>query len=160
MNNLTQTQQDAKQAFLNRQAEQMLATYEKADRSERTAVIKQIDSFLEIVPEDAKRFWLSFRYKLERLNEQKPLFSLGQTVMTIGAREALKEANQLPIEFLKRHVSGDWGEVCKDDWEENELSLVEGFRLLSAYKTSQDVKIWIITEANRSYTTILLPSEY
>ncbi len=68
MNNLTQN--DAKQVYLDRQAKQMLAHYEKANRSERNAVIKQIDSFLEIVPKAAKIFWLKFRRKLERLNEQ------------------------------------------------------------------------------------------
>ena len=69
MNNLTQTQRNAKQVFLDRQAEQMLATYQTADKTERAAVIKQIDSFLEIVPKDAKTFWLKFRQHLERLNE-------------------------------------------------------------------------------------------
>ncbi len=69
MNNLTQTQQDAKQAYLTRQAEQMLVIYQKADSNERNAVIKQIDSFLEIVPRDAKIFWLKFRQTLERINE-------------------------------------------------------------------------------------------
>ncbi len=69
MNNLTQTQQDAKQAYLDRQQAEMLVTYKAADKSERNAVIKQIDSFLEIVPKDAKIFWLKFRFKLERLNE-------------------------------------------------------------------------------------------
>ena len=69
MNNLTQTQQDAKQAYLDRQANQMLVTYQNADRSERNAVIQQIDSFLETLPNDAKIFWLNFREKLERLNE-------------------------------------------------------------------------------------------
>ncbi|MDQ3374933.1 MAG: hypothetical protein M3521_13740 [Acidobacteriota bacterium] len=70
MNNLAQIQQYAKQAYLDRQAKQMLTHYEKASRSERNAVIKQVDSFLEIVPKDAKTFWLKFRYKLERLNEK------------------------------------------------------------------------------------------
>lgn len=68
--NLSQTQTDAKQAFLDNQQAEMLAQYEKADRSERNAVIKHIDSFLEVVPEDAKTFWLKFRQNLERLNEQ------------------------------------------------------------------------------------------
>ncbi len=70
MNNLTQTQQDAKQAYLNRQAEQMIVIYQNADSKERNAIIKQIDSFLEIVPKGAKTFWLKFRRKLERLNEK------------------------------------------------------------------------------------------
>jgi hypothetical protein len=69
MNKLTQAQHSAKEAYLNRQANQMLVTYQNADRSERNAVIKQIESFLEIVPTDAKNFWLNFRYRLERLNE-------------------------------------------------------------------------------------------
>ena len=160
MNNLTQTQQDAKQAFLTRQQDEMLAIYQNAEQNERNAIIEQIDSFLSVVPQDAKTFWLKFRHKLEILNEPKVLFQLGKTVMTIGAKEALKESNQLPITFLARHQSGDWGIVCEDDKRENELSVKEGFRILSAYKTARDVKIWIITEADRSSTTILHPSEY
>ena len=70
MNNLTQTQKDAKQAYLTQQAENVLAIYQTADNNERSAIIKQIDSFLEIVPKDAKSFWLKFRQKLERLNEK------------------------------------------------------------------------------------------
>lgn len=70
MNNLTQTQQDAKQAYLTRQSEQMLTIYQNANQSERNAVIRQIDSFLEIVPKNAETFWLRFRQKLERINEQ------------------------------------------------------------------------------------------
>jgi hypothetical protein len=92
--------------------------------------------------------------------QNKVLFPLGQTVMTPGAKEALEESNQMPIEFIKRHQSGDWGIVGKEDAQENELSVKEGFRILSAYKTNNDVKIWIITEADRSSTTLLLPSEY
>lgn len=92
--------------------------------------------------------------------ENKALFDLGQTYMTIGAREALAESNQLPSEFLARHQSGDWGIVCEDDRKENDLSIRENFRILSSYKTSQDIKIWVITEADRSSTTILLPDEY
>ncbi|MCA1639397.1 MAG: hypothetical protein LC768_13860, partial [Acidobacteria bacterium] len=68
MNNLTQTQQDAKQAYLNYQSEQMLALYEKADANERKAIIKQIDSFLSVISKDEKLFWLKFRRKLETLN--------------------------------------------------------------------------------------------
>jgi hypothetical protein len=70
MNNLTQTQQDAKQSFLDNQQAQMLLIYQNADTSERTAIVRQIDSFLEIVSKDAKVFWLKFRQKLERLNEK------------------------------------------------------------------------------------------
>ena len=63
--------------------------------------------------------------------QNKVLFSLGQIFLTVGAREALEESNQLPNEFLSRHVQGDWGTVCEDDREENELSVKEGFRILS-----------------------------
>ena len=70
MNNLTQIQTDAKQAYLDRQAKQMLAIYQNADTTERNAVIRQIDSFLSIVPSDAKTFWLKFRRKLEKINEK------------------------------------------------------------------------------------------
>ena len=70
MNNLTQTQIDAKQTSLNRQAEQMFGIYQSAENNERSAIIKQIDSFLEIAPKDAKIFWLKFRRELEKLGEQ------------------------------------------------------------------------------------------
>ena len=68
-----------------------------------------------------------------------------------------------PIEVLDaigRHSRGDWGEVDEEDWEENELSLREGFRLLSSYQGMNDTKFWAITEHDRSVTTVLLPEEY
>lgn len=157
---MNKTQQDAKQAFLNKQQEQMLALYQNADTSERNAIIKQIDSFLSVISEEQRAFWLEFRQKLEKLNQSAFLFPLGNVYLTIGAQEALEESNQLPIEFLSRHQEGDWGIVGKDDWKENDFSLSNSFRLLSAYKTAKDVKIWLITEADRSVTTILLPCEY
>jgi hypothetical protein len=94
----------------------------------------------------------------KRLN--KPRFSLGRVLATPGALEALKQANQTPLPFLARHQAGDWGEVCREDARENELSLQHGFRLLSAYSLSTGRKLWIITEADRSATTLLLPEEY
>jgi hypothetical protein len=87
-------------------------------------------------------------------------FALGQPFITPGAEEALQIAGQTAIEFLRRHMSCDWGELSEDDVQENELSLKEGFRLLSAYRTGKGQKLWIITEADRSSTTVLLPSEY
>ncbi len=87
-------------------------------------------------------------------------FALGQTYITPGAEEALMIAGQTGIEFLRRHMSNDWGELSDEDERENELSLKEGFRLLSAYRTAKGQKLWIITEADRSATTILLPDEY
>ncbi len=89
-----------------------------------------------------------------------PLFLLGQVVATPGALQALECAEQQPAEFLDRHVTGDWGELDEEDKKQNELSLQEGLRILSAYTTAASEKIWIITEADRSATTFLLPSEY
>ena len=92
--------------------------------------------------------------------ERKPLFNLGQLVATPGALAALAKAGQTPLDFLTRHVCGDWGDIDKDDCKENELGLKRGFRLLSSYRTNADVKVWLITEADRSVTTVLLPEEY
>ena len=72
----------------------------------------------------------------------------------------LEQANRSPLEFLSRHLRGDWGDLCPEDKTENELSLKHGFRLLSSYPVSETEKLWIITEADRSVTTLLLPAEY
>jgi len=89
------------------------------------------------------------------------LFPLGQIVATPGALAALEKAGQTPLDFLTRHVRGDWGELDEHDRKENELSLKRGFRLLSSYRLSSgDTKVWVITEADRSVTTLLLPEEY
>lgn len=160
MNNLPEKQREAKQAYLDKQQEQMLSHYEKATSDERNAIIKHVDSFLSTCNQDQKTFWLKFRRKLEKLNESTVLFQLGSVYLTVGAQDALVEANQQPLEFLSRHQKGDWGELCEDDKRENELSLKEGFRILSSYRTSKGEKLWCITEANRESTTLLLPEEY
>jgi len=85
-------------------------------------------------------------------------FPLGHTVMTRNAAEQLDQTDVLAA--LTRHARCDWGEVCKDDATKNELSLREGCRLLSAYRDRHGVKFWIITEADRSATTVLLPEDY
>jgi hypothetical protein len=91
----------------------------------------------------------------------KTLFSLGQIVSTPGALSALGGEGIDADGLLERHASGDWGELGEDDKRENELSLTEGFRILSAYTLPRTrVKIWVITEADRSVTTLLLPEEY
>lgn len=90
----------------------------------------------------------------------KPRFPLGQVVATPGALRALSEAGNSPQEFLDRHVSGDWGDLNEDDRQENDFSVQNGFRLLSAYRLTDGTKIWVITEADRSSTCILLPEEY
>ena len=85
-------------------------------------------------------------------------FPLGQLRGTPGVIEEIPVIDQMTA--LQRHARGDWGDLEPEDWAENELSLKEGFRLLSAYHSAQGVKFWIITEADRSATTILLPNEY
>lgn len=88
------------------------------------------------------------------------LFQLGSLVITPGAITALAEAGQRPETFLGRHASGDWGEVWRGDEHANEVALRENLRLLSAYRTTRGVTLWVVTEADRSSTCILLPSEY
>ncbi len=92
--------------------------------------------------------------------QKKPRFQLGQVVATPGVLEALEAAGDDFTEYLHRHVVGDWGDLEEEDKQENELSVDKELRILSAYHLSDGTKIWIITEADRSATTILLPSEY
>ena len=92
--------------------------------------------------------------------EKRPLFDLGQLVATPGALTVLEKTGQNPMEFLSRHVTGDWGEIPEEDKQENQFSLEKGFRLLSSYRTAAGDRLWVITEANRSHTTLLLPDEY
>jgi len=87
-------------------------------------------------------------------------FSLGRIVATPAALEAVQRVGQNPLDFLTRHVNADWGEVCEEDRRENEFALQHGFRLLSVYTTQAGEKLWLITEADRSATTLLLPSDY
>ena len=89
-----------------------------------------------------------------------PKFPLGHIVATPGALAALQEAQDSFWPYLARHSKGDWSEVNAEDATENGLSLRDGFRLLSAYTITSGIKIWIITERDRSATTILLPEEY
>jgi hypothetical protein len=87
-------------------------------------------------------------------------FPLGQLVATPGAAEAFARNKQEPTEFLRRHWRGDWGELDAEDGAENEYARTHDLRLLSAYTLKDGTRIWIITEADRSATTILLPEEY
>lgn len=85
-------------------------------------------------------------------------FSLGQTVITPGALESLNPDDINAA--LRRHERGDWGAISEDDWAENEISLENGFRLLSTYRDRKGTIFWIISEGDRSATTVLLPEEY
>ena len=88
------------------------------------------------------------------------LFSLGRLVATPGALQMLERNNQLATEFITRHVQGDWGDLCDEDKQANDEALQEGLRLLSAYRLNDGTKIWVITEASRDVSTVLLPEEY
>jgi len=87
-------------------------------------------------------------------------FDLGQIVYTPGAENELQESGQEVTFFLQKHAWGDWGEVDAEDKASNDEALKEGSRILSAYRTLKGEKIWVITEADRSVTTLLLPEEY
>jgi len=92
------------------------------------------------------------------LKPGRPKFSLGNVYATPGALEALTSSEIATC--LQRHHRGDWGELDAEDNAANDQSLIDGSRLLSAYHNAADIKFWIITEADRSATTVLLPSEY
>ncbi len=92
--------------------------------------------------------------------KKEPAFELGRIVASPGALAVLQKAGQEPGEFLARHVSRDWGDVSSLDREENNYGLQHELRLLSVYRTNAGDKLWIITEGDRSATTLLLPEEY
>ena len=87
-------------------------------------------------------------------------FSPGRVVATPAALEALTASGESPLDFLQRHLAGDWGELDEHDIHENELSLQRGGRILSAYTLANGERIWVIPESDRSSTCMLLPSEY
>ena len=84
---------------------------------------------------------------------------LGKVVATPGALKLLTEARAHPFDYLARHATGDWGELCAFDRRQNQIALRDGYRVLSSYDVLAG-RVWIITEADRSITTILLPEEY
>jgi hypothetical protein len=89
-----------------------------------------------------------------------PLFPLGTIVLTPGAITALLTAKTTPAALVERHEAGDWGTIGADDAAESALSLAHGFRVMSVYELTTGTTVWIITEADRSVTTLLLPEEY
>jgi hypothetical protein len=84
---------------------------------------------------------------------------LGKVIATPGAIKLLSGAGDDAFSYLARHATGDWGELCEYDRRQNDVALREGYRVLSSYPVGQG-RVWIITEADRSVTTILLPEEY
>lgn len=94
------------------------------------------------------------------MTHDRPRFALGRVVATPGALAAIEECGHSLLAYICRHQVGDWGNVGPEDWAENELSLRQGLRLLSAYNLPSGKRLWVITEADRSVTTALLPREY
>ncbi len=94
------------------------------------------------------------------ISVNNPLFKLGQIVSTPAALEALGKACQAPWEFLVRHAQGDWGDLDDEDRHLNDEAVKDGSRILSAYTLKTGVRVWVITEADRSSTCILLPDDY
>lgn len=90
--------------------------------------------------------------------ERESLFELGRVVSTSHALNTLNRADI--YESLRRHTLGDWGDLDEEDKRANDMALCTGERLLSAYRDREGVVFWIITEADRSVTTVLLPSDY
>jgi hypothetical protein len=87
-------------------------------------------------------------------------FPLGRTLATSGALETLETLGISPSTLLDRHLNCDWSDMCEEDQTSNREALTNGSRIFSSYLLPKDTKIWVITEADRSATTILLPSEY
>ena len=87
-------------------------------------------------------------------------FPLGAIALTEGAAAALQSTGQTPEQLLARHCFGDWGELEAEDWESNNQALLNALQLLSSYRLRDKTTLWVITEWDRSSTTILLPQEY
>lgn len=87
-------------------------------------------------------------------------FALGQVVATPAALAVLEERHVSPLDLLTRHVSGDWGELPTEDAALNDMALQSGGRLLSSYLIAPNTKVWVISEADRSVTTLLRPEDY
>ncbi len=90
----------------------------------------------------------------------QPRFRAGQLVMTAGVNDLVQRGALNPAPYLQRHLNGDWGDLCDEDRRSNDTALKNGDRLFSSYRITPDLKLWIITEWDRSVTTLLLPSEY
>ena len=92
--------------------------------------------------------------------QRRPLVPLGQVRITPGALDMLEALKLAPLPFVLRHVAGDWGDLCDEDKQANAAALTYGSRVLSAYDIPPNHRLWIITEADRRSTTLLLPEEY
>jgi len=94
------------------------------------------------------------------MNTQTETLPLGRVVATPAALDALSATDTHPFALLRRHVTGDWGDLTPEDVEANRMALATGARVLSAYTLPDGTRVWVITEADRTATTILLPEDY
>ena len=99
-------------------------------------------------------------FDLSQLTGVLPRFPLGVVVATPGVTRLDQGGTLNACKYLARHAIGDWGDLCHEDWQFNQRSLACGGRLMSSYRVNDQLKIWIVTESDRSCTTLILPSEY
>ncbi|WP_172963363.1 MULTISPECIES: hypothetical protein [unclassified Pseudomonas] len=97
---------------------------------------------------------------MESARSVAPCFAPGNIYVTAGVHALVENGTFHPAPYLKRHLSGDWGDIDPEDWEENQSALEHDNRLLSVYHVTPELTLWIITEWDRSVTTMLLPEEY
>lgn len=97
---------------------------------------------------------------MNKTKSSSPLFPLGRLFITPAAQAQLLRHGIEPMSLLVQHVTGDWGEVPPEDAAANMQALNFGFRILSSYHITEQVRIWVITEADRASTTLLLPGDY
>ena len=95
-----------------------------------------------------------------RPERRRPLFPLGRCCVTPGAVDALSDAATDAATLLHRHEIGDWGRLCEEDKRANDAAVRAGERVISSYVLTSAVEVWVITEADRSVTTVILPEEY
>lgn len=107
---------------------------------------------------EAKVETVKGRVKGRKCIKQIPI-QLGQVFITPGANLALLESRQTFLDFISRHMIGDWGELCETDWEMNNKAVQTGGSIYSSYYTANQQELFVITEWDRSCTTILLPEE-
>lgn len=90
--------------------------------------------------------------------KKAPKFQLGKVFVTKAVQDTISPVDAL--RSLSRHWNSDWGDVCEEDAAANDQAITDGMRLLSVYQSREGIKFWIITEADRSATTVLLPDDY
>ncbi len=134
----------------------------KSGNADALRMANEYEPTTEVVIMLLKRENRASTYRVQCRQQTSPtaLFDLGQLVGTPGALEALESARAEPGALLSRHVRGDWGELDEEDKRSNADAVKNGLRILSAYTLPTGVKLWVITEADRSTTTLLLPAEY